>query len=132
MFRATAATLLLLLPPVSAPAASCHGSDPEITSVVVKSVEAAGSVTRYHLAGTVLNMGASSQASNLLQSVDIFDAEDKLDTKSIPPLKAGESFTFAYVSVRSSQAGKGTTQLGFQLDPISPCSVGNDRYSLTF
>ena len=132
MFRATAATLLLLLPAVAAPAATCHGSDPRITSVVVKSVETAGSVSRYHLNGTVVNMGATGQPSNLLQSVDIFDAEDKLDTKSIPPLKAGDSFTFTYVSVRSSQAGKGTTQLGFQLDPISPCSVGNDRYSLTF
>jgi hypothetical protein len=77
-------------------------------------------------------MGATGQPSNLLQSVDIFNAEDKLDTKSIPPLKPGESFTFTYVSVRSSQAGKGTTQLGFQLDPISPCTVGNDRYLLTF
>ena len=50
--------------------------------------------------------------------MDVFNAEDKLDTKSVPPLKAGESFTFTYVSIRSSQAGKGTTQLGFQLDPI--------------
>jgi hypothetical protein len=132
MFRTTLATLLLLLPAVSAPAATCHGSDPQITSVVVKSVETAGSANRYRLNGTVVNMGATAQPSNLLQSVDIFNAEDKLDTKSIPPLKPGESFTFTYVSVRSSQAGKGTTQLGFQLDPISPCSVGNDRYLLTF
>jgi hypothetical protein len=132
MFRTTLATLLLLLPAVSAPAATCHGSDPQITSVVVKSVETAGSANRYHLNGTVVNMGATGQPSNLLQSVDIFNAEDKLDTKSIPPLKPGESFTFTYVSVRSSQAGKGTTQLGFQLDPISPCTVGNDRYLLTF
>jgi hypothetical protein len=132
MVRAIVATMLLLLPAVAAPAATCRGSDPQITTVVVKSVESAGSVDRYHLSGTIVNMGASAQASNLLQSVDIFDADDKLDTKSIPPLKPGESFTFSYVSTRSSQAGKGTTQLGFQLDPISPCSVGNDRYSLTF
>ena len=132
MFRATAATLLFLLPALPAAAATCHGSDPQITSVVVKSVEMAGSVNRYHLNGTVVNMGGTGQPSNLLQSVDIFDAEDKLDTKSIPPLKPGETFTFTYVSVRSGQAGKGTTQLGFQLDPISPCSVGNDRYLVTF
>jgi hypothetical protein len=132
MLRTFAAALLLMLPAVAVSAATCHGSDPQITSVVVKSVDTAGNVTRYHLAGTVTNMGATTQASNLLQSVDIFDADDKLDTKSIPPLKPGESFAFAYVSVRSSQAGKGTTQLGFQLDPISPCSVGNDRYSLVF
>ncbi len=132
MFRTLAATMLFLLPAVAAPAVTCHGSDPQITTVAVKSVESAGNVDRYHLSGTVANLGATAQASTLLQSVDIFDADDKLDTKSIPPLKPGESFTFTYVSTRSSQAGKGTTQLGFQLDPISPCSVGNDRYSLTF
>jgi hypothetical protein len=131
MLRTIAATLLLCLPGLAAHAA-CRGSDPQITAVVVKSAESAGNIVRYHLSGTVTNMGSTAQASNLLQSVDIFDAEDKLDTKSIPPLKPGESFTFTYVSVRSAQAGKGTTQLGFQLDPISPCSVGNDRYSLTF
>jgi hypothetical protein len=132
MFRTIAATLLLALPALAAPAATCHGSDPEISSVVVKGIETAGAVDRYHISGTVVNMGATAQASNLLQSVDIFDADDKLDTKSIPPLKPGESFTFTYVSTRSSQAGKDTSQLGFQLDPISPCSVGNDRYVLTF
>jgi hypothetical protein len=132
MLRTIAATLLLFLPAFTAHAASCQGSDPRIIAVVVKRVEAAGNVNRYDLSGTVTNDGATRQASNLLQSVDIFDADDKLDTKSIPPLKPGESFTFTYVSTRSSQAGKGTTQLGFQLDPISPCSVGNDRYLLTF
>jgi hypothetical protein len=131
MFRTIAATLLFMLPALAAQA-TCHGSDPAISSVVVKSVETIGNVNRYHLTGTVVNAGATAQASNLLQSVNIFDADDKLDTKSIPPLKPGESFTFTYVSTRSSQAGKGTTQLGFQIDPISPCSVGNDRYSLTF
>jgi hypothetical protein len=131
MLRTIAATLLLCLPALTAQAA-CHGSDPEITAVVVKSVEPAGNTERFHLSGTVTNMGLTAQASNVLQSVDIFDADDKLDTKSIPPLKPGESFAFTYVSVRSAQAGKGTTQLGFQLDPISTCSVGNDRYSLTF
>jgi hypothetical protein len=132
MFRTLAAAMILLLPPTAVSAAGCQVSDPQITGVVVKSVETVGNVDRYHLSGKVVNMGASAQASNLLQSVDIFDAEDKMDTKSIPPLKPGESFTFTYTSTRSSEAGKGTTVLGFQLDPISPCSVGNDRYTLTF
>jgi hypothetical protein len=132
MLRTILATLLLALPAAAASAAGCQGSDPQIVSVVVTSVETVGNVDRYHISGRVVNKGASRQASNLLQSVDIFDAEDKMDTKSIPPLKPGESFTFTYVSARSSQAGKGTTELGFQLDPISPCSVGTDRYSLTF
>jgi hypothetical protein len=131
MLRTIAATLLFCLPALTAHAA-CRGSDPQITAVVVKSVETAGNVERFHLSGTVTNKGMAGQASNVLQSVDIFDADDKLDTKSIPPLKPGESFTFTYISTRSAQAGKGTTQLGFQLDPISPCSVGTDRYSLTF
>lgn len=132
MYRTIAATLLLLLSPAIARAAGCQDSDPQITSVAVTSVETLGNVVRYHLTGKVVNRGAARQASNLLQSVDIFDAEDKMDTKSIPPLKPGESFTFTYVSTRSSQAGKDTSVLGFQVDPLSPCSVGNDRYTLTF
>jgi hypothetical protein len=133
MYRTLAATLFFFsFSAAAASAATCAASDPQIVSVAVKSVETVGSVDRYHLSGTVTNKGATTQASNLLQSVDIFDAEDKMDTKSIPPLKPGESFTFTYVSTRSSQAGKDTTVLGFQLDPISPCSVGTDRYTLTF
>ena len=80
-----------------------------------------------------MNAGSSSQASNVLQSVDIFDeAGDKLDTKSIPPLAVGQSFTFTYSTERSTGAGKGTTAMGFQLDPVSPCSTGDDRYTLKF
>jgi hypothetical protein len=132
MLRTIAATLLLLAPAGVASAATCAGSDPQITSVVVKGVDSAANLDHYRLVGTVVNLGASGQPSNLLQSVEIHDADDKLDTKSIPPLKPGESFTFTYVSTRSSQAGKGTTELWFVLDPLSPCSTGSDRYTLTF
>jgi hypothetical protein len=131
MLRIVLVTLALLFP-AAVSAATCPGADPEITSVVVKAVQPAGSVTHYVLSGAVTNLGASPQASNLLQSVDIFEADDRLDTKSIPPLHAGESYTFKYVVTRSSDAGKGSTMLGFQLDPVSGCSTGEDRYTFSF
>jgi hypothetical protein len=132
MLRTILATLLLLAPAAVASAATCPGTDPQITSVAVVTSVRSGALVHYHLSGKVVNLGAASQASNVLQSVDIFDADDKLDTKSIPPLAAGQSFTFTYVFTRSGDAGAGTTTLGFQLDPISGCSTGSDRFPLTF
>jgi hypothetical protein len=63
-----------------------------------------------------LTNNGANQSSSTLQAVDIYKGPVKLDSKSIPPLKAGQSFTFAYVSDRSSDAGTGTTHLRFVLD----------------
>jgi hypothetical protein len=120
--------------------AACTGADPALTSVAVKSVTRANGINRYTLVGTVVNDGAQAQASNVLQFVDISQTPgEKLDSKGIPPLKAGESSTFSYVLLRSAESGDGTTTLRFQLDMRQPaasgaadCNAGNDSFSVTF
>lgn len=139
-FRPIAIALLLLAQTAVASAATtCPGPDPAIVSVVVRSVVRDGGLHRYHLAGTVTNAGGTAQAGNTLQFVDIFENGIKLDERGVPALKVGQSYTFTYTSSRSRQAGKGTTELTFQLDVRHPsptkaqdCNRANDRYTLRF
>jgi len=130
--RIFALMLLLMAPAAAGRAATCSDSDPQIVGLTAKSEGVMGTLARFLVSGSVVNRGASAQASNLLQSVIVYDADDKLDTKSIPPLKPGESFRFSYQSTRSADAGPGSTELRFTLDPVSPCSVGNDVRTVTF
>jgi hypothetical protein len=122
----------------SALAASCSGADLTVTNVAVKGMNSDGGINHYQISGTVTNIGSAAQASSVLQSVDVYKGTVKLDAKSIPPLKAGESYTFSYISDRSSDAGNNTTHLKFNLDLQSPndptqnCSTQNDSFSLTF
>jgi hypothetical protein len=131
-----AAALVLMVQTAPAVAATpCAGAGATIVSAAVKSVNPAGALNHYELSGTVTNQGAS-QASNVLQSVDIYKGPEKLDTKSIPPLKAGQSYTFNYESVRSTDAGNGTTTLRFVMDQATPsvtdCAAASNRQSVTF
>src|SRR6185437_11816008 len=77
-------------------------------NVAVQGMTTDGSQNHYRISGIVRNNG-SDQASNALQTVDIYKGPEKLDSKSIPQLKAGASYNFTYESVRSSDAGNGTT-----------------------
>ncbi|MGA8535568.1 MAG: hypothetical protein WB615_15780 [Candidatus Tumulicola sp.] len=124
----------------AAPAvAACAGVDLAISPVTVKNVTQANGMNHYTLSGTVSNVGGQAQASNALQFVDIYQKPtEKLDSKSIPPLRPGESHSFSYVMLRSSEAGNGTTTLHFQLDfrqpmlPAADCDTSNDHTSVTF
>ncbi len=126
--------------PAGPVSAACSGADPALTSVAVKNVSHANGISRYTLVGTVVNAGSEAQESNVLQFVDIYQTPgEKLDAKGIPPLKAGESYAFSYVLLRSTEAGSGTTSLRFQLDMRQPatsgaanCNTGNDSFTLTF
>ena len=134
IIAATAALMLGTVPTV-ATAAGCSGAHPVISTVVVSSVDAAGKMNNYHMTGTVTNAGSSSQGSSVLQSVDIVMGTEKLDTKSIAPLAAGQSATFTYTMVRAADAGKGTTTLKFSLDPSpgsDPCGGASDTFALSF
>jgi hypothetical protein len=119
-------------------AAACVGADPSVSNVVVKGTTADGNLNHYQISGTVVNLGTESQPSNTLQSVDIFKGTQKVDAKSIPPLKAGESYTFTYVSDRSADAGNGTSKLVFTIDVQNitsreqNCDLTNDSFTLTF
>lgn len=141
MFKiiALSAGLVLTTGAAASAAATCAGADPSITSVAVANVTPAGGVDQYHIAGTVVNRGGQAQASNVLQFVDIFQNGQRLDSKSIPPLAEGQSFTFTYVALRSTEAGKGTTTLHFQLRMRQPspgggenCATGDDTNAVTF
>jgi hypothetical protein len=114
-----------------AASAACTGANPTLASVAVANVSHADGVNQYHLKGTVVNTGNEAQASNALQFVDIYQSGVKLDDKGIPPLGPGQSHTFTYVAVRSSEAGSGTTTLTFRLAPHAADCQG-DSYAITF
>jgi hypothetical protein len=97
------------------PGTACACSNLSLGNVATKNMTSDGNLNHYLINGVVTNNGAN-ESSSTLQAVDIYKGPVKLDSKSIPPLKAGQSFTFAYVSDRSSDAGKGTTHLRFVLD----------------
>src|SRR5579863_3793432 len=102
MFRIAILALLALTSTSAAAmaAATCAGPDPSLGNVTVGSVTPNGNLNDYHITGTVTNVGGGTQAKDVLQSVDIYLAGQKLDAKSIPPLAAGQSATFDYVYQR--------------------------------
>jgi hypothetical protein len=139
MIRITVVAVAFLATMGPAFASPCNGVDLAVRAVSVKSVSTSGNTNRYALAGTVTNIGSASQGADALQSVDIYEGKQKLDGRSIPPLKVGESRPFSYVFERSTGAGNGTTRLRFQLNITHPspadaqsCNMSNDSYTLTF
>lgn len=121
----------------AAVAATCDGPNPAITSVVARPADPAGGLTHYQLTATVTNLGTQSQANNVLQFVDIYMAGDKLDAKGVPPLQAGQSYTFTYSYARASDAGPNTTHLKFAIDMtrdpgVQNCNPTNGQYVVTF
>ncbi len=101
------------------------GADPAIVSVAVKGMDSSGGLNHYTLQGKVVNVGSEAQASNTLQFVDIYKGSTKLDSRGVPPLRAGQSYTFEYVTERSAQAGAQTTALGFRMDVRQPANTGS-------
>lgn len=129
---------LLVLAQLPAPsiAATCAGANPAVTSVVVKNVTRNGNVNQYHLEGTVRNLGSQGQPSNTLQFVDIYEgaSRERLNDRGIPPLQAGQTYTFGYVWNRALDAGQNSTTLEFRVRMVqgSNCNSGNGTYRLTF
>jgi hypothetical protein len=139
MTRITIAAVVFLLTISPAFASPCNGVDLAVRGVAVKSVSTSANVNRYELTGAVTNIGTTSQGADALQSVDIYEGKQKLNSRSIPPLKVSESHPFSYVFERSAGAGNGTTRLRFQLNITHPspadaqsCNMSNDSYTLTF
>jgi len=139
MLRVMLAALAFLATSSPLLAAQCNGVDLSVGSVAVKSVSASGGVNRYQIAGVVTNIGSSSQEADALQSVDIYQGNEKLDSRGIPPLKARQSYSFSYASMRATEGGAGTTHLRFQLNVAHPspadsqiCNMANDSFTLTF
>ncbi|MGA8841147.1 MAG: hypothetical protein WB491_11720 [Candidatus Aquilonibacter sp.] len=121
----SAAAVLSFFQPAPALAAACMGADPAIVSVAVKGMQSSGGLNRYTLSGKVANLGSAGQAPNTLQFVDIYKGNTKLDSRGVPPLRAGQSYAFEYVTERSAQAGAQTTALGFRMDVREPPNTGS-------
>jgi hypothetical protein len=125
-----ALALLAFGQPERSLATTCTGADVAVTSVVVKAMSSNGRLNRYRLLAKVVNLGKVAQPSNTLQFVDIYKGRAKQDSRGIPPLKPGQSYTFEYVATRSAQAGSQTTALAFRMNVRSPrgaqdCNTGN-------
>jgi subtilase family serine protease len=135
MIRVLLASLLALsLAPVAAAAATCAGANPAITSAAVKNVTSTGQLDTYHITGTVTNLGGSAQPRNTLQFVDVYVDQQKRDSRGVPPLAPGQSYTFGFDWQRSADAGKGTTTVRFRMDMRQgdDCNPNNGTYSITF
>ena len=113
---------------------ACAGADPAIVSARMAGATPDGELTRNAVAVTVTNLGNADQGKRVLQSVDTYQNGTKVGAKGIPPLAAGQSYTFTYSFERSAAAGTGTTKLRFQLTPqqattgATDCNIANDRY----
>ncbi len=94
--------------------ASC--ANPSILSANVQSVTTNGGLNHYSVAITVRNQGDVPQPSNLLQSVDVFQAGQRVDRIGLQPLGQNQSQKVIYSFDRSDDAGVGTTDLTFTLD----------------
>ncbi len=92
---------ILALTPLEAPAATCAGPNPAITSVAVKNVTSNASTNEYHIVGTVTNLGSQAEPSNTLQFVDVYVDRMKRTDRGIPPLRPGQSYQFGYTWTRS-------------------------------
>jgi hypothetical protein len=135
MSRILSVTLFALaLAPHVTFAATCAGPNPAITSVVVKGVTTNNQLNTYHIAGTVTNLGSTGEPKNTLQFVDIYVDRQKRDSRGIPPLGPGRSYTFGYDWQRSTDAGNGTTTARFQIDMRqgADCNPANGTNSVTF
>lgn len=118
-------TIACFLP--NAAAAQCGGA-PAVTAAVAN-VTTDGKMNFYHIAATVSNLGGG-QGSSTLQFVDMYQRDEKLDAKGIPPLSPDQKHTVYFTWKRSVDAGPGTTFLTFKLDPA--CNTTAGLYNLSF
>jgi len=125
--------LALFLVAALAPSVAGACSNLSLGNVGVKNMTSNGNLNHYQIDGVVTNNGAN-QPSSALQAVDVYKGPVKLDSRSIPPLKAGQSFTFTYISDRSSDAGTNSSHLRFVLDAKngSLCSASAAPATVTF
>ena len=97
----------------SAHSNACAG--PAITNAVASQASTNGDLTTYDVRITVTNTGSQGEPSSLLQSVQVFQDQTKVDQKGTQPLAAGRATTVHYRFSRSSEAEQGSTHLHFRL-----------------
>lgn len=101
-------------------AAACMGPHVAISHVGVQSRSSANGENRYRIIITVTNNGSMSQPSNVLQFVNIYDANSntKLDARGIGPIPIAGTTHVTYDWFRASDAGVGTTTLSFRMNIV--------------
>lgn len=131
------ASFLLVSPLVAMNAPPCSGADPAIISATVQSTTSNGSLNHYVIAITVQNVGAMKQASNLLQSVDVYQDGVKVDQKGLQPLAPAKTQTVTYAFDRAVDAANHSTHLRFVLNfhavavpGNADCNTGNNQIRL--
>jgi len=114
----------------SAPA--CQGVDMAITAITSTSTQSTD-VTRFTLTVTVANLGTKNEPGNTLQSVEIVLDDNKNGQKGVPPLRAGQKYTFTYDVLRANDTEPGSTIVKFhivQQSAVQDCNPANDSYRI--
>jgi hypothetical protein len=119
------ALLIAAASPAENPSAACRGADPAITNVVPAQTTN-NDVNRYTLTIDVTNLGPQGQKANVLQSVDIVLDGTKNGEKGIPPLAAGQKYSFGYDVLRAEDARPGSTRVRLHLVVHQPAGVAAD------
>jgi hypothetical protein len=121
----------LSLPLLAMTTNACAG--PAITHAAASELGSNGNLTQYDVAITVKNTGSQGEPASLLQSVQVYQDQTKVDQKGTQPLSAGGSATVHYRFSRSSEAEQGSTHLHFRLvlrdphgTPFSDCTPDNN------
>jgi hypothetical protein len=124
------ALLLVAQLPSGQAASACHGPIASIANVTTSQSTNADGLDRYTLTVAVKNVGSQGQKSNTLQSVDIFLDRAKNGEKGVPPLRAGQTYSFTYDVQRAEGARRGSTAVDLRLTPSTArnCSVAIETY----
>lgn len=124
---------LILAAALAAP--SC--ANPSIVSAGVRSVTTTGGVKNYTVAIDVQNRGAVAQPGDLLMSLNVFQAGERVDQIGLQPLHSSQSQTVTYAFHRAAEAGDGTTDLIFTIDTNGrsgadiDCHAGNETLKIS-
>jgi hypothetical protein len=127
---------LILAATLTATSPSC--ANPTILSTAVQNVTTNGDLNHYTIAITVQNQGTVRQPKNLLQSIDVFKAGQRIDRIGLQPLGPGQSQTVTFGFDRSTDAGDRSTRLRFAIDLNGmtgsdvDCRAGNEVANLRF
>jgi hypothetical protein len=91
-------------------------ANPSIVSANVASVTVNGTLKHLTVAISVSNLGVVRQPSNLLQSLDVLQDDERVGRVGLQPLRPKQTQRVTYAFDRSADAGDGTTSLTFLLD----------------
>jgi hypothetical protein len=126
-----ALTAALAGPTQVAMAPMCAGPDAAIVAVNPFPPTRDGfAVLHFRVAVTVKNIGSRRQAFNTLDSVVMFQQDEKTDVKGLQPLRVGQSQTVIFNFKRAAGTQRGSTNLRFHVTGSPDCNPANDTASI--